>query len=103
MEFLTVILVIVIVYLIFYFASGSDIRSRGVKTTGKISELDRQSWTDKYGHSHTTYYIKYQFQDDSGQSWTGKQSIGSAKGARVGQEITVYYLPNRPERNVAEL
>ena len=101
MSGLAIIIIIIIVVIIFFIASKYDIRNRGTRTTGKVINVNSRTRTDQYGVSHTTYYITYEFQDSTGKSWTGEASSGSHRS--IGSTVTVYYLPDRPSRNVVDL
>lgn len=100
--FVIIVLIIIFVIVAAYLASKYDIRNRGTKTTGNVINVTSTSRTDSYGVRHTSYNIRYEFQDENGQRWTGEKSSSSRRKV-VGDTLPVYYLPNRPERNDADL
>ena len=102
MSGLIIIIIIIAVVIIFFIASKYDVKMRGIKTTGKVTNVNSRTRVDQYGVSHTTYYITYTFDDNTGQSWSGEGTSSSSRYS-IGSAITVYYLPKRPSRNVADL
>ncbi len=102
MIYLVIMLVIIALMIIIFLLSKQDIRMRGVKITGSVLDISSRTWTDQYGVAHINYYIIYEFYDRNGQRWTGEKKVNSHRLA-VGDSLTVYYLPNRPQRNDADL
>ena len=102
MGVVVVLIIIGVVIAIFVF-SNYDIKLRGVQTTGQVINVNSRTTTDMYGVRHTTYYLTYEFQDANGKHYTGEKSTSSRGRKVVGDSVTVYYLPERPERNDIDL
>ena len=104
MEFIFILLLIVVaIIVIFTMVKKFDVRNKGIQTEGQISKISPRTYTDAYGISHTTYYAQYQFTDENGMVYRGEKSLGSARPSRTeGETVTVYYLPEKPERNDAD-
>ena len=97
MEFI-IIIIVVLVILILFFSSNLGLRLRGKKTTGEVTDINSNTWTDQYGVSHTSYSIIYNFRTEDGRVYQGKKSIGSRRLSR-GTAVTVYYSPKNPNRS----
>ena len=97
-----VIFIVIIILFIILWSAKLDVRMRGVKTTGSISDIRTHTYTDQYGVSHTSYSIVYEFRDEEGIRYTGTKKIGSNRFT-LGDSVTVMYLPKNPQRNDADL
>lgn len=104
MEAFIVILIIVIIVIIAIAASSSErnIRKKGNQTVGRVANVSSHTYTGAYGSRHTVYSISYEFTDNNGKRWTGQKQRNSTR-LSVGDEVTVYYLPDNPARNDADI
>mgnify|MGYP001062000719 CR=1 FL=1 len=103
MEGIIVLIVVVVIVVIIFAIYKGDIKRRGDKTQGTIIDIDTRSTTDVYGRVHTSYYATYEFSTPNGTRHTGSKNLGgSSRGLHSGSNVTVYYLPDRPERNTID-
>jgi hypothetical protein len=74
------------------------ILKNGLVATGCVLTKEERNSDDS-----TTHAVCYQFQDRSGNATTTMKTVRKAEfdGVVRGQELTVFYLPGEPRRNVA--
>ena len=82
--------------------TDAKIRSKGVSTTGKVTKCDTQTTHGAYGAVHKTHYVNYEYKDSAGKMYRAKKQVSSLTGMAEGVAITVYYLPDRPEKSALE-
>ena len=107
--FLGIIIIVIRTCFVAYQNSNSYIRQNGRKTEGIITSVQSRSTKDRYGKVHVSYIVSYRFQDiepkrkeiKQKQTWRGKFTIKSST-CRFKEEdtVTVYYLPDKPYKNV---
>ncbi len=102
-----IIVIIVIAVIVLFFRSRhvteAMIISKGMKTMGKVLKSESVRTTDMYGRVHITNYITYEFTDHIGRKWTDRKKVGAKLARKAeGDDITVYYLPKRPEKSTVE-
>ncbi|MCI5130320.1 MAG: DUF3592 domain-containing protein [Candidatus Electrothrix sp. EH2] len=100
---IAIVVVIVIAVLIgTQSTTDAKIRSKGVRTTGKVIKCDTQTTHGAYGAVYKTHYVTYEYEDADGKMYSAKKQVSSLAGMTEGSAITVYYLPDRPGRNALE-
>lgn len=102
MEFIIFFAIIIALVIFLFTQSSLYVKRNGKKTLGKIMNVDRRSYVDQYGVTHTTYYISYSFVDSRGRQWSGQKRATYSPG-KPGSDVVVYYLPQNPRRSMVEL
>lgn len=99
--FVGVVIAIVCIWLGYEYVTDANIRLNGTKTPGTVLRLEEKTTMNQYGQASTTHYLVYEFADDVGQRYTSRRRVtGHYVCKRKGDAVTVYYLPNKPQRNV---
>lgn len=100
---LAIVAIVVIVMVVSSMNSDARIKKNGTTTTGTVLNTETFRTTDMYGRVSTSYYLSYDFTDAQGRRVSNrKQVYGSLAGKKKGDSITVYYLPDRPDRNTVD-
>ncbi|MEO1802858.1 MAG: DUF3592 domain-containing protein [Cyanobacteria bacterium J06629_2] len=101
MAIFLLIIAIIIICFILYLSSDGYIFDKGRKTEGIITDVQSRSQTDQYGKVHVSYIVSYRFNDSEDRVWRGKFTVKSST-CRFKEEdtVTVYYLADKPYKNV---
>lgn len=80
--------------------ADARIIKKGTQTMGKIVDTETLRTTDSYGGVHITHYITYEYTDSDGRKFKKRKKVSDKLSEKArGEEITVYYLPQRPDKS----
>lgn len=105
MEPLTYIIIGVVVVaivggIIFTVMRTNAIKKNGIEANAVVSRIKEQENTDSEGITDTTYIYYVTFTTQDGQSVEAKLSNPPSK-IKVGDSLTIKYLPNKPKLVIA--
>lgn len=105
MEPLTYIIIGVVVVaivggIIFTIMRTNAIKKNGIEANAVVSRIKEQENTDSEGITDTTYIYYVTFTTQDGQSVEAKLSNPPSK-IKVGDSLTIKYLPNKPKLVIA--
>jgi hypothetical protein len=77
---------------------------RGTRATGRVRAIRkvRPPSPEGYDWEPITFGLHYEFKDERGRRWTNTKWMSEHPTDEVGSEITVRYLPERPEMSRVE-
>ena len=105
MEILTYVIFGVVVVgivggIIFTIMRTNAIKKNGIEANAVVSRIKEQENTDSEGITDTTYIYYVTFTTQDGQSVEAKLSNPPSK-IKVGDSLTIKYLPNKPKLVIA--
>ena len=105
MEILTYVIFGVVVVgivggIIFTIMRTNAIKKNGIEANAVVSRIKEQESTDSDGFTDTTYIYYVTFTTQDGQSVEAKLGNPPSK-IKVGDSLTIKYLPNKPKLVVA--
>ena len=105
MEILTYVIFGVVVVgivggIIFTIMRTNAIKKNGIEANAVVSRIKEQENTDSEGFTDTTYIYYVTFTTQDGQSVEAKLGNPPSK-IKVGDSLTIKYLPNKPKLVIA--
>lgn len=95
-----VVVVAIVGGIIFTVMRTNAIKKNGIEANAVVSRIKEQENTDSEGVTDTTYIYYVTFTTQDGQSVEAKLSNPPSK-IKVGDSLTIKYLPNKPKLVIA--
>ncbi|MBR0278108.1 MAG: hypothetical protein IJQ50_06590 [Clostridia bacterium] len=95
-----VVVVAIVGGIIFTVMRTNAIKKNGIEANAVVSRIKEQENTDSEGITDTTYIYYVTFTTQDGQSVEAKLSNPPSK-IKVGDSLTIKYLPNKPKLVIA--
>ena len=95
-----VVVIVIVGGIIFTIVRTNAIKKNGIEANAVVSRIKEQENTDSEGFTDTTYIYYVTFTTQDGQSVEAKLGNPPSK-IKVGDSLTIKYLPNKPKLVVA--
>ena len=95
-----VVVIVIVGGIIFTIVRTNAIKKNGIEANAVVSRIKEQENTDSEGFTDTTYIYYVTFTTQDGQSVEAKLGNPPSK-IKVGDSLTVKYLPNKPKLVIA--
>ena len=95
-----VVVIAVVIGIVFMIMRTNAIKKNGIEADAVVSRIKEQENTDSEGNIDTTYIYYVTFTTQDGQNVEAKLGNLSRK-IKVGDPLTIKYLPNKPKLVVA--
>jgi hypothetical protein len=95
-----VVVIVIVGGIIFTIVRTNAIKKNGIEANAVVSRIKEQENTDSEGFTDTTYIYYVTFTAQDGQSVEAKLGNPPSK-IKVGDELRIKYLPNKPKLVIA--
>ena len=95
-----VVVIVIVGGIIFTIVRTNAIKKNGIEANAVVSRIKEQENTDSEGFTDTTYIYYVTFTTQDGQSVEAKLGNPPSK-IKVGDELRIKYLPNKPKMVIA--